>query len=327
MGIYDREYYRDATRGSGFFSGAAAVCRTLILVNVGVFLAQWFFRDAVLGDRSLWEMLGAHSPEIFRKGHVWQLLTATFLHSPGDIFHIAFNMLILWFVGREMEAMYGPRDFLALYLAAAVFSTFCWAAIDYGMHGADSHSMMLGASGAIMAVLTLYTLYNPRREMLLFGILPVEMWMLLGFYLGADLFRLLSEGRDASPNNLSSGGTALASHLSGAAFGFLFKHYDLRWSRLASSSPWGRPRLRIVSPEPRDRVSPITTNQPRSVSAGLTPRTTPATTAFPEEQLDARLDEVLVKIASEGREGLTVEENRILQEASRRARSKRSDRS
>ena len=53
----------------------------------------------------------------------------------------------------------------------------------------------------------------------------------------------------------------------------------------------------------------------------------PSTTAvLPEEQLDARLDEVLAKIAREGRAGLTDDENRILQEASQRARNRRSDR-
>ena len=48
--------------------------------------------------------------------------------------------------------------------------------------------------------------------------------------------------------------------------------------------------------------------------------------SLPEEQLDARLDEVLAKIAREGRGGLTEEDHRVLQEASRRARDKRSDR-
>jgi hypothetical protein len=47
---------------------------------------------------------------------------------------------------------------------------------------------------------------------------------------------------------------------------------------------------------------------------------------LPEEQLDARLDEVLAKIAREVRAGLTEEEFRVLQEASRRARIRRSDR-
>lgn len=317
MGIHDREYYRDATRGSGFFSGAAPACRMLILINVGVFFGQWVFKDW-----DLWEALPANSSQIFRQFHVWQLLTATFLHSQGDILHIVFNMLILWFVGREMEAMYGSRDFTLMYLTAGVMSTLCWAAIDYGMHGPGSPTHMVGASGAIMAVFTLYTLYNPRRELLLFGILPVEMWMLLAFYIGADAFRLLSQLRGSL---MMDGATAFAAHLGGAAYGFLFKRYDLRWSRLLSSTP-RRPRLRIVSAEPRDRVSPLPTVQPRSASAGVPPRPTPAVPAFPEEQLDARLDEVLIKIASHGREGLTEEEKSILLEASRRARSKRSDR-
>jgi hypothetical protein len=47
---------------------------------------------------------------------------------------------------------------------------------------------------------------------------------------------------------------------------------------------------------------------------------------LPEEQLDKRLDEVLAKIAREGRASLTDEEDRVLQEASRRARIRRSDR-
>ena len=51
-----------------------------------------------------------------------------------------------------------------------------------------------------------------------------------------------------------------------------------------------------------------------------------ASGAVPEEQLDAKLDEVLAKIAREGRNGLTDDENRVLQEASRRARNRRSDR-
>ena len=51
-------------------------------------------------------------------------------------------------------------------------------------------------------------------------------------------------GRDTEP-------VAFAAHLSGAAYGFLFKQYDLRWSRLlAAVRTRRRPRLRIFSPEP-----------------------------------------------------------------------------
>ena len=40
MGIYDREYYRGETRGSGWFSGLAPACKTIILINVVVFVLQ-----------------------------------------------------------------------------------------------------------------------------------------------------------------------------------------------------------------------------------------------------------------------------------------------
>jgi len=47
---------------------------------------------------------------------------------------------------------------------------------------------------------------------------------------------------------------------------------------------------------------------------------------IPEEKFDEKLDEILVKIAREGRASLTEEENRVLEEASRRARNRRSER-
>ena len=43
MGIYDREYYRDETRGSGFFSGAAPAVKALIFLNLVVFVAGKLF--------------------------------------------------------------------------------------------------------------------------------------------------------------------------------------------------------------------------------------------------------------------------------------------
>jgi membrane associated rhomboid family serine protease len=310
MGIYDREYYRDTSRGSGFFSGVAPACKTIILINVAVFLAQWTSRD------SIEPMLAATSVQIFKEFHIWQLLTAPFLHV--DPFHILWNMLFLWMVGREIESIYGHREFTAMYLTAAVLSTLIWATLDYfgPSHG---RGVMIGASGAIMAVAVLFTLYYPRREVLLFLVLPVEMWLLLVLFLGTDFLYLLSTlgGRNGAP-------IAFASHLGGAAYGALYKKFDLRWSRLWSARP-RRPRFRVVTPpEPRDKVSPLSTGPARSATAGAS-RPAPAP-FFPEEQLDARLDEVLAKIAREGRAGLTDEENRILQEASRRARDRRSDR-
>src|SRR4051812_26723264 len=243
MGIYDREYYRGESRGAGWLSGTTPACKTIILINVGVFLLPPVIDRALIN-----EYPAAPSDGIFRHGRVWELLTATFLHD--TFFHILWNMLFLWMVGREMESFYGSRDFVALYLSAAVISTLGWAALDAlsapSIRFMQSHTMV-GASGAIMAVVVLYALYYPRREVLLFFVLPVEMWLLVVVYLGSQVWELLQPG--------PSRRIAVASHLSGALYGYLFKQFDLRWSRLNwSRLSWRRmrrPRLRVIAPEPR----------------------------------------------------------------------------
>jgi membrane associated rhomboid family serine protease len=303
MGSYDREYYRGEAGGPGWFGGVAPWCKTLILINCAVFLLQ----NAAGGDSRFFNEWLAASPEgIFQHGRIWQLWTATFLHV--NIWHILGNMWFLWLVGREMESLYGSRDFLAFYLMAAGVSTLGWAGIQ-ALSGSDAY--MKGASGAVMAVVTLYTLFYPRREILFFFI-PMPMWALLGIYLVLPLVN----GQEQK--------VAYEAHLVGAAFGFCYKQFDLRWSRLVTGR-FRRPRLRIFTPVPLDQTRSRAPASSRTASEGLSPKSS-SVSVLPEEQLDARLDEVLAKIAREGRGGLTDEDQRVLQEASRRARNKRSDR-
>jgi membrane associated rhomboid family serine protease len=307
MGIYDREYYRGETRGSGWLTGVAPACKVIIAINVIALFV-------IPPSSHLFDLLKAHSDEIFHfPPYLWQLLTSTFLHA--GIWHMAFNMLFLWMVGREMESFYGTRDFVAFYVGAAILSTLGWAIVDTF---APHHGTMVGASGAVMASIVLYALYYPHREILLFFVLPVEMWVLVILYLGLNAYQLI--------NGDPSDHVAVASHLTGAFYGFLFKHFDLRWSRIS----WNRvrrPRLRVIAPEPREKGTTTRTTVGPTWSPDPAAAPKPTTTAvLPEEQFDARLDEILAKIAREGRSSLTEEENRILQEASQRARNRRSDR-
>ena len=309
MGIYDREYYRDGTRGSGWLSGAAPACKILIAINVGIFILQKLVPEV---DR----YFQANSDLIFQKFQIWRLLTATFLHSQNP-WHILMNMLFLWMAGREMESFYGSRDFTALYLASAVFSTLCWAVADKFDPNAGLHDMV-GASGAIMAVVVLYTLYYPRREILFLFIFPMEMWVLLLLYLAYNLFMFLT------PSNGDP--VAYSAHLGGAAFGYFFKAGDLRLSRLETLFR-RKPRLKIVPVDPLDDLSPVRPSMGPTWTTGSAAVSRPAATAvIPEEKFDEKLDEILVKIAREGRGSLSEDENRMLDEASRRARNRRSER-
>ncbi len=312
MGIYDREYYRERTRGSGWLTGTTPACKWIILANIACFLLPRFLTD----EQAFYDLFSAYSHKILAGGQVWRLITATFLHNPDDVFHILWNMLFLWFIGREMESFYGTREFVWLYASAAVVSTLCWAIVDYP---ASRGGPMIGASGAIMTVVSLYTFYNPHREIILI-VFPVEMWLLLTVYIIRDVWGLLAARGESH--------VAFASHLGGFGYAVAFWAADLRLGRLRAMLPSRRrPKLRLVHPEPkreapaaRPAVGPSWSAEPATAA-----RSAP-TAVVTEEQLDARLDEVLVKIAREGRSGLTDDEKRILEEASRRARNKRSER-
>jgi membrane associated rhomboid family serine protease len=90
-------------------------------------------------------------------------LTATLVH--GNFAHIAFNLLFLVFCGRRVENVLGPASLGILYVLGAYAA--CAA-----QYLADPHGMevMIGASGAISAVLGAYAmLYGRNRVSMVSG--------------------------------------------------------------------------------------------------------------------------------------------------------------
>jgi membrane associated rhomboid family serine protease len=79
------------------------------------------------------------------EGSYWQLLTSGFAHV--EVWHIGFNMVALWFLGPQLEAVLGRTRFLALYF----ISLLAGSALVYWL--ADEGSATLGASGAIFGLL------------------------------------------------------------------------------------------------------------------------------------------------------------------------------
>ncbi|MBF4562605.1 rhomboid family intramembrane serine protease [Microbacterium sp. VKM Ac-2870] len=74
----------------------------------------------------------------------WRLLTVTLVHASP--FHIAFNMLALWALGRSLEPLLGRWRFLTLYLLSALGGSVLTALIAPG-------SVVVGASGAVWGLL------------------------------------------------------------------------------------------------------------------------------------------------------------------------------
>ena len=84
-------------------------------------------------------------------------LTATLVHA--GLMHILFNLVVLLFCGRSIEAIIGGRQFLILYLVGA----YAAAAAHYLAGPADT-TPMIGASGSISAVLGAYAMLFGRNR-------------------------------------------------------------------------------------------------------------------------------------------------------------------
>ncbi|HEX2892936.1 MAG TPA: rhomboid family intramembrane serine protease [Marmoricola sp.] len=78
-------------------------------------------------------------------GAYWQLATSVFSHV--QVWHIAFNMLALYFLGPQLEMVLGRARFLAVYLLSGL------AGSTAVMWLADEHIQTLGASGAIFGLM------------------------------------------------------------------------------------------------------------------------------------------------------------------------------
>ncbi|MGA4840775.1 rhomboid family intramembrane serine protease [Streptomyces sp. G45] len=122
--------------------------KIILAVNVLVFLAVRVRGDSLLDDLVLigqWPPYPYVPTEGVADGQAYRLVTAMFTHQ--EIWHIAFNMLGLWWLGGPLEAALGRARYLALYLLSGLGGS----ALTYLIEDADKAS--LGASGAIFGLL------------------------------------------------------------------------------------------------------------------------------------------------------------------------------
>jgi membrane associated rhomboid family serine protease len=226
-------------------------------------------------------------------GQVWRLLTHAFCHDRLSLFHVLFNMICLYWFGGTLESMYGAREFTLFYLTAAVVSAVAFMGLDLYT---GSTVPAVGASGAVMAVMMLYTMNFPYSTIRVFWLFPLEMRWVMVFYALFDLYPVLL----ALAGDQLYSGIGHAAHLGGLAFGFLYARYEWRLEAIGERlslmrGKWKRrPRLRLA----------------------------PETLPVPAEEVEMdRVDQLLQKIYESGQASLTEEERAILREASERVKN------
>ncbi len=281
MGLYDRDYLRDDDdEPTGFrpraASGPQTVVAKLVIINVAIWVVDLFLNGQL---RELLTLRWNVPTEPWRP---WQLLGYAFAHDGQSAMHLLFNMFGLWSFGQMLEQRYGPREFLRFYLVSALAG-----GVVFVLHHliTGTPASVIGASGAVNAVVILFALLYPQTQILVMFVIPMKIWVAAILFVLFDLTGFGGQ-RDHVAHDV---------HLAGAAFAVLY-HYN-RWNltRLSgginldwlTSLTKRRPKLRVFSePNPAD--------------------------------VEARVDAILQKISEQGEASLTKAERKTLEDASRR---------
>jgi membrane associated rhomboid family serine protease len=198
---------------------------TMLIIGLTV-AAWWYLQGAGMSEAALGNSicaLGAIPAEITGRppaeppggapcalgGLTWQaLVSSMFLH--GSWMHLIGNMWFLWIFGNNIEDSMGHLRFAVFYLVSGVVAAGAHVVMD-----PSSTIPMVGASGAISAIMGAYLVLYPRArvETLFFFIIfirivPLPAWVMLGYWM---FIQVASSA--AGPQ--AGGGVAYMAHIGG----------------------------------------------------------------------------------------------------------------
>lgn len=203
-------------------TGRRSVVTLLIGFSVLAFIGQTF-AETTFGHGFTAQWLSLSMAGI-QKGYYWQFVSYLFIHgTPGlpytGLIHLFVNMMTLYFVGREVEAIAGPRHLLGMYFLGGIVGGLAQIVA--------SPIPVAGASAGVCAVLIAFTTILPEFEvtLLLFFVVPVRLrakyvgWLVVGGAVAMAAFHIMP-------------GIGHMAHLGGCMVGWIYAR------QLGFGSPW-----------------------------------------------------------------------------------------
>jgi membrane associated rhomboid family serine protease len=175
--------------------------------------------------------------------HPWGLFTSIFAHF--EFFHFLFNMIFFYFIAKYFLMYFSSQRMLYTYLLGGIFGGL-FQILAYAIFPAlqGSESVVVGASGSVMAVFMAAAFYRPLAEVYLFGAFKIKMIFIAALFILSDLLRM------GSMDNV-----AHFAHLGGIAFGVLSiqkinsKNNIVNWTQVTvdnlKKSFKGEPKLKV----------------------------------------------------------------------------------
>ena len=247
----------------------------------------------------------AHLPTLLYRP--WSMLTHMFAHK--EIFHLLFNMMLLWWMGRMYVSEVGSRRLLSTYIMGGLAGFIVYAISVNVLPGLrmEEVSFAYGASAAIMAIFTATATLNPTKKIPFFLFGSVQLKYIALLYVLFDYFGILGE------SGLETGGRI--AHLGGAAFGYFLIVYSrkginiVRWLEVIIDM--------IMSSLPTSSAPSFSKNFNFTKSMRRKPKETRSPKSDDDfnserKEREDRLDLILEKISRHGYDHLSKEEKKFL---------------
>ena len=148
-------------RSAGYRGDSLTPVLVIIVLCFIVYLAT------EAGDRflgyNLIGLLGLQPITFFQKP--WTIITAIFVH--GGFWHVAFNMLTLFFFGRFLVGLVGTRSFYIIYFLGGIVGNIFFMVLAFLGLFTSPYSTVIGASGAVFALGGVLTALTPKLKVII----------------------------------------------------------------------------------------------------------------------------------------------------------------
>lgn len=261
-----------------------------------------FFGGFETGSLMQWLAVPATWVELLFKP--WTLLSYQFTHS--DFWHIFFNLIWFYWLGRIFMEFFTPKQLTALYILGGIAGGLMFTAAC-SVVPALSGAWLIGASASILAIVVATAIYTPDYRINLLFLGSVALKWVVAAYILLDLLSLDS-------SNMGGSIAHLGGALMGVAWGVSIKRgHDLTaWLNAFIDS-----LVALFSRKKAERDNAKKARPNRGNYQASTPD--PVDTADEEyRSKEAKLDAALKKIKETGYSALTDEEKEILFSFSRK---------
>lgn len=224
----------------------------------------------------------------------WSLVTYSFFH--GGLWHLFWNMLLLYFSARIFLNLFGSRKFISVYFLGVILGGLTFL-LSYNVFPAfmGVQTALIGASAGVTAVLIFICAYIPNQEVRLF-VFNLKLWYIGAFFVLIDLVQIPVSG---------NAGGHLA-HLGGALLGYIYARQLTKGRDIGEGFSKFLDGLGTMFKK-REKKAPLRTVYRKKAQGDRKPNRD-----FDKEAKQRKIDSILDKISKSGYESLSKAEKDFL---------------